>query len=197
MLDGVTGVLLAGGRGTRMGGQDKGLLQLDGKPLIAHGVQRLRPQVAELLISANRHQESYSGFNCRIINDPPQVRFRGPLAGMLAAMNVAQTAYILTAPCDSPYLAPHYAQRMWEGLGSNSTKLSVALHAANWQPVFTLLSVELRDNLAAYLAGNQGGVQRWLRTLHPTLVTFDDCPEMFANFNTPEALANAARGGDR
>jgi molybdopterin-guanine dinucleotide biosynthesis protein A len=186
---GVTGLILAGGRAERMGGRDKGLLPLAGEPLIAHAIRRLRPQVAELLISANRHQDIYRTFGCRVVSDDPGLRFRGPLAGILAAMAVAETPYLLTAPCDAPLLPLDYAQRMRAALERNPAAVSVAVSAGHWQPVFALLPVVLRDDLAAWLATGQGGVGRWLQRHQPAQVVFPDRPSLFRNINTPEDLA--------
>lgn len=185
----MTGVLLAGGRAERMGGRDKGLLPLAGEPLIAHGVRRLRPQVAALLISANRHQDRYGAFGCQVISDAPERRFRGPLAGVLAAMEIAQTPDLLTAPCDSPLLPADYAQRMWAARERENATVSVAFAEDCWQPVFALLPVTLRDDLAEWLTANQGGVGRWLQRHQPARVEFADWPAMFRNVNTPEELA--------
>lgn len=185
----VTGVLLAGGRAERMGGRDKGLLPLAGEPLIAHGVRRLRPQVAELLISANRHLETYQQFGCRLISDGEEGRFRGPLAGMLAALRVAATPYVVTAPCDAPLLPPDYAARMLAALAPRGAVASVAYGEDCWQPVFALIAVELRADLAAWLAAGEGGVGRWLQRHRPVPVEFPDWPEWFRNVNTPEELA--------
>ena len=185
----VTGVLLAGGRAERMGGRDKGLLPLADEPLITHGVRRLRPQVAELLISANRHHDVYRGYGCRVIADDPSLRFRGPLAGVLAALRAAETPYLLTAPCDSPWLPADYAQRMLAALERERVTVSVAYGEGCWQPVFALLPVTLRDDLAAWLAVGEGGAGRWLRRHRPARVEFADRPMLFRNVNTPEELA--------
>ncbi len=188
-LESITGVLLAGGRAERMGGRDKGLLLLAGQPLISYGVRRLRPQVAELFISANRHQEVYQTFGCRVISDDPALRFRGPLAGLLAAMQAARTRYLLTAPCDSPLLPADYAQRMWAELKAQNATVSMGFSEGFWQPVFALLPVALRDDLAEWLAMDRGGVGRWLQQYQPAPVEFADCPAIFCNANTPEQLA--------
>ena len=185
----ITGVLLAGGRAERMGGQDKGLLSLAGAPLIAQGLRRLRPQVAELLISANRHLDRYGAFGYRVIGDPPDCRFRGPLAGILAAMGAARTPWILTAPCDSPFLPPDYAARMWAARNRFGATLSVARNAAGWQPVFALLPVTLYEDLRSWLAQGHGGVGRWLQHYQPAPVDFADWPALFCNVNTPAELA--------
>ena len=185
----VTGVLLAGGRAERMGGRDKGLLPLAGEPLIAHGVRRLQPQVAELLISANRHQEHYQRFGCRVVGDGADERFRGPLAGVLAALRVATTSWVLTAPCDSPLLPSDYAARMLAALERGRATVSAVYGAGCWQPVFALVSVGLRDDLTAWLAAGEGGVGRWLRRHRPIRVEFPNWPALFRNVNTPEELA--------
>jgi molybdopterin-guanine dinucleotide biosynthesis protein A len=142
-----------------------------------------------LLISANRHLETYQRFGCRVISDGTDDRFRGPLAGMLAALRAAPTPYVLTAPCDSPLLPPDYAARMLAALAEAGAVASVACGEGGWQPVFALLSVGLRDDLAAWLATGQGGVGCWLRRHRPVPVEFPDRPEWFRNVNTPEELA--------
>ena len=185
----VTGVLLAGGRAERMSGRDKGLLPLAGEPLIAQGVRRLQPQVAELLISANRHLERYQQFGCRVVGDSAEERFRGPLAGLRAALCAATTPWVLTAPCDSPLLPPDYAARMLAALVEAGTVASVAYGEGCWQPVFALVSVGLRDDLAAWLAAGESGVGRWLQRHRPARVEFPDWPALFRNINTPEELA--------
>ena len=185
----VAGLILAGGRAERMGGQDKGLLPLAGEPLIAHSIRRLQPQVAELLISANRNQAVYQTFGFQVVGDDPELRFRGPLAGILAAMAVAETPYLLTAPCDAPLLPLDYAQRMCVALERESAAVSVAFGEGCWQPVFALLPVTLRDDLADWLATGQGGVGRWLQRYQPARVVFPDRPTLFRNINTPEDLA--------
>lgn len=187
-LTALTGVILAGGRAERMGGRDKGLLPLAGEPLIAHGIRRLQPQVAELLISANRHLEIYQQFGCRVVNDSDS-RFRGPLAGILAALRAAKTPYVLTAPCDSPLLPPDYAQRMWVALERKQATASVGYSAGYWQPVFALLPVHLQDDLADYLAAGEGNAGRWWQRHQPAPVEFPDAPLLFHNINTPDALA--------
>lgn len=185
----VTGVILAGGRAERMGGRDKGLLPLAGEPLIAHGIRRLRPQVAELLISANRNHDAYRTYGCRVVGDDPDGRFRGPLAGMLAALRVAETPYLLTAPCDSPLLPVDYARRMLAALEREQTTVSVAYGEDCWQPVFALLPVALREDLADWLTVGAGGAGRWLHRHRPARVEFADRPMLFRNVNTPEELA--------
>lgn len=184
----LTGVVLAGGRAERMGGHDKGLLPLAGEPLIAHAIRCLQPQVADVLISANRSLETYRQFGYRVVQDDESEQYRGPLAGILAAMRVTKTPYLLTAPCDSPFLPPDYAQRMREALERAHASLAVVFFEGFWQPAFALLPAELRDDLASYLAGGEGNAGRWLRRHQPTPVEFPDGPMLFRNINTPEEL---------
>jgi molybdopterin-guanine dinucleotide biosynthesis protein A len=188
MPNSLTGVILAGGRAERMGRRDKGLLTLAGEPLIAHGIRRLRPQVAELLISANRNQAIYRQFGCRVISDDDN-GFRGPLAGILTALRASKTSYLLVAPCDSPLLPPDYAQRMWAALEREQATASAGYSDGFWQPVFALLPVSLQDDLADYLATGAGNAGRWLQCHRPAAVEFPDRPLLFRNINTPDDLA--------
>jgi len=123
-----------------------------------------------------------------VIGDDPSLRFRGPLAGVLAALRAAETPYVLTAPCDSPWLPVDYAQRMLAALERERATISVAYGEGCWQPVFALLPVTLRDDLAAWLAVGEGGVGRWLHRHRPARVEFADRPMLFRNANTPEEL---------
>ena len=185
----LTGVVLAGGRAERMGGRDKGLLSLAGEPLVAHVIRRLQPQVVEVLIGANRNLDAYRRFGCRVIQDGERERFQGPLAGVLAAMLAAGTRYLLTAPCDSPWLPPDYAQRMRQALERQRADLAVAFFKGFWQPMFALVPVALWDDLASYLAGGEGSATRWLQRHQPAPVEFPDESALFDNVNTPADLS--------
>jgi molybdopterin-guanine dinucleotide biosynthesis protein A len=197
MADGVgplTGVILAGGRAERMGGRDKGLLALAGEPLIAHAIRRLQPQVADVMISANRNLEAYRRFGCRVVQDDEPERHQGPLAGILAAMRATGTPYVLTAPCDSPILPPDYARRMIAALERERAALAVASWGGFLQPVFALLPVALRDDLASYLATGDGNTGRWLCQHQPARAEFPDQLAPFRNVNTPEDLSSLETG---
>lgn len=183
----ITGLILAGGRALRMGGCDKGLLLLAGKPLVAHLIASMQPHVMELLISANRHLHTYAQFNCRVIQDDTAAQFRGPLAGILAGLRAATTPYVLTVPCDAPLLPPDYAQRMWQCLQQGHAELAVGFFEGCWQPVFTLLPVSLHDDLAAYLAKGEGSAGRWLQRHRSVAVEFADSVRVH-NLNTPQDL---------
>ncbi len=186
--DTVTGVLLAGGQGSRMGGQDKGLLPLAGRPLAAHIVTRLRPHVSHLLINANRNTADYATLDAPVVADE-LMGYQGPLAGMLAAMQAATTDWIITVPCDSPLLAADYVMRMTEAADRSHAAIAVARSAGWLQPVFALIACDLAADLHSFLAGGDRKIDRWFERHEPVAVDFDDRPEMFENLNTPEELA--------
>ena len=144
----VLGCILAGGAGRRLGGRDKGLIELDGRPLVEHCRDRLAPQVDAMLVSANRHQAWYRRFVPRVVGDDDNAdgdAMAGPLAGMLAAMRAAPQAMIVCVPCDSPFFPRDLVQRLRAALGTDSRTIAVARTPARLQPVFALF----RPGLAA------------------------------------------------
>ncbi len=193
---GLTGLILAGGRAQRMGGRDKGLLPVHRQPLIAYAIQALAPQVDALLISANRHLDRYRVLGYPVVSDSLGPYF-GPLAGMLAALEAAATPWILSIPCDSPFLPTDYTARMRQALVQQQAELSVAWDGHRLQPVFALLNSDLRDSLRNYLEAGERKIDRWFARHHTATVDFSDRPALFRNINTPEELAAlaAALGG--
>ena len=185
----VTGVILAGGKGRRMGGNDKGLLQYKQQPLITYAINTLKPQVDALLINANRNIEQYQRFNYPVIEDSLD-NFCGPLAGMLSAMKAVDTDYILTAPCDSPNISPQLRQRMMETMLVEQADLAVAHDGERLQPVFCLLPCHLQDELEQHL--EQGGrkIDLWLAQHKMAVVDFSDQAGSFINFNHPEDVSH-------
>ncbi|WP_353190988.1 molybdenum cofactor guanylyltransferase MobA [Pandoraea pnomenusa] len=190
----ITGLVLAGGRGQRMGGRDKGLQSFAGRPLSAHVVERLRPQVAALLISANRNRDAYAALGAEVVSDETQ-DFAGPLAGMLAGLRAACTDYVLTVPCDSPYLPDDLGERLAISLtcapGDDTTQPPrLAAYAATAQgphPVFALLHRSLAEDLAATLAAGEHRVRAWLARHKAVQVHFGD-ERPFYNINTLDDL---------
>jgi len=189
----ITGLILAGGRGQRMGGRDKGLQIFAGRPLAEHVAERLRPQVGTLLISANRNRDAYAAICAEVISDETQ-DFAGPLAGMLAGLRVACTDYVLTAPCDSPYLPEDLGEQLAAALSASladaAASPSLAAYAATAQgphPVFALLHRCLADDLAATLAAGEHRVRAWLARHKAVQVHFDD-ERPFYNVNTLDDL---------
>ncbi|MFG6415285.1 molybdenum cofactor guanylyltransferase MobA [Roseateles sp. DC23W] len=178
-------LILAGGRGSRMGGVDKGLQLLDGRPLVAHVAERLAPQADQLAISANRNLDTYAALGHDVRVDPPGLEFAGPLAGMLAGLDALPgDAWLLTAPCDCPHLPLDLAERLRAAAEPHG--LSFA-QAAREHPTHALLHARLREPLAAYLRKGGRAVLRWMRSQPHGVAWFDD-ERAFANFNHMEDL---------
>ena len=159
-LDDVTGLLLAGGRATRMGGRDKGLIELAGRPLAAHVLAQLAPQVHTVLINANRHGPDYEALGAPVVADPIE-GFLGPLAGVLAGLEVAVTPLVATLPCDSPFLPDDLVRRLHRGLGAASADIAVAHDGERRQPVFMLLRTGLAPNLRRWLDAGGRKIDAW------------------------------------
>ncbi|WP_061535213.1 molybdenum cofactor guanylyltransferase MobA [Collimonas arenae] len=188
----ITGLILAGGRGTRMGGVDKGLVLLDGKPMAAHVIARLTPQVNSLLINANRNQGAYAAFGWPVWPDE-QPDFAGPLAGLQAGLQHCATPYLATAPCDSPFLPQDLVSRLAQSLQDADADLAVAAtldpetEAVQPQPVFMLLKTTLLTDLNDYLRGGGRKMETWYRRLNYCETLFSDT-EAFRNINTRQQL---------
>jgi molybdopterin-guanine dinucleotide biosynthesis protein A len=188
----ITGLVLAGGQGRRMGGQDKGLQMLHGRPLVAHALQALASQVNGLMISANRNLEVYRALGHPVWPDdlPDQP---GPLAGLLCGLSHCPTPWLASVPCDSPCLPADLVAGLAEALHSQSADLAmVTVRArpdapASPQPVFTLLHRALADSIANSLAQGQRSVLGWARQHRVAWAEFTDV-RAFANANTLDDL---------
>jgi len=189
----VTGLILAGGQGRRMGGVDKGLKTFQGKPLVQHVIERLRPQVAALLINANQNLDVYARFGHPVFADDIG-GFAGPLAGLQAGLTRAQTPLLATAPCDSPLLPADLVDRLYGALVSKAAQLAVAMTGDQPHPVFTLCRREVLHSLDLYLAGGGRKIDAWYASLDVVEVPFDDEAEAFANINTLEELDVFGKG---
>ncbi len=183
----ITGVILAGGRGRRLGGADKGLVPLRGRPLVEYVIEALRPQVVPMLISANRNRETYAAYGIPVVVDTVDEYF-GPLAGMLAAMRAATTEFILTVPCDSPAPPPDLAARLGAVVAQARTDVCVVSVGGRMQPVFALLRRACADRLQEYLASGGREVGEWMRREHAAVADFSDQADAFANINTAAEL---------
>ena len=181
----VTGLILAGGHGRRMGGVDKGLTSLRGRPLIAWVLERLAPQVGELFINANQNLDQYRALGYPVVSDEIG-GFAGPLAGLQAGMRAARTAFVLTCPCDSPFLPMDLATRLFAAL--NGADLAVVKTGIWHQPVFALVRTALLPNLTAFLEKGGRKIDAWYATLKFVEVVFDDEEAAFSNINTPDEL---------
>jgi molybdopterin-guanine dinucleotide biosynthesis protein A len=188
----ITGVILAGGRGSRLGGVDKGLVQLHGRPLVEYVIDALRPQVGALLISANRNRDVYASYGYPVIADV-MGDYDGPLAGMLSAMRAAGTAYILTTPCDAPSIPADLARRLAAALVRENAVASTVSFQGRLQPVFALLRCTLAGDLENFLKQGERGTGEWLRRHEAVQVDFSNEAEVFANINTPEELQDRQR----
>ena len=187
----ITGLILAGGQGSRMGGSDKGLVLFDDKPMIVHAIERLAPQVGPLIINANRNADIYAGFGFPIVADatnPQNEAFAGPLAGLLAGLRAATTDWVLTVPCDSPSFPLDLAQRLLAAQADNGCgDLFVAQTPVQSHPVFMLVHRELTAVLEAFLNSGERKMGFWQKQNGATFVDFPD-EAAFANLNTPEEL---------
>ena len=195
--DELTGVVLAGGQGTRMGGLDKGLQLLHGVPLAAHVLQRLRPQVAGLLISANRNLDQYRQLGAVVVTDHSTLS-QGPLAGLLAAMRAAPTAYVLCSPCDVPMVPLTLAQSLQAACVATGAPLAYAVTQARdgsqqRHPACALVACALADDLAAYLAGGERKVGAWYARHNAAEACFAD-EHAFYNINSLQELNSLERG---
>ena len=181
----ITGIVLAGGQGRRRGGVDKGLQLLNGRPMIAHVIERLAPQVEDIVINANQNREAYAAFGHPVVPDAIE-GYAGPLAGLHAGLQAATQALVVTVPCDSPFLPADLVARLASALGDND--LAVAKTGAQAHPVFALVRRTLLAHLAAYLAGGGRKIDAWYASLKVVEVAFDDEADAFSNINTREEL---------
>ena len=184
----ITGLLLAGGRARRMGGEDKGLLPLAGLPLAAWALKSLSVQVDHLLISANRNHQRYRELGAEVISDTLG-DFSGPLAGFAAGLGQIRTPWLVTVPCDSPLVVPDYVSRLWAAIEPGGIDAVVAHDGNRLQPVFSLLRRGVLGDLEAFLDLGERKIDLWLERLSWRIVDFSDAPDMFLNVNTPEDLA--------
>ncbi len=184
----ITGVILAGGEARRMGGGDKGLVELCGKPLIEHALAALSPQVDTLIINANRNRERYAAYGYPVVADGRR-GFQGPLAGMLSCLEAAQTEFLVTVPCDSPLLPDDLIARLFRQLSAGQADISVAHNGARMQPVFALMSTSLAPSMQAFLDRGERKIDRWFEQHRLAITDFSDQPDCFRNANTPAELA--------
>jgi molybdopterin-guanine dinucleotide biosynthesis protein A len=184
-MTGVSGIVLAGGLGRRMGGVDKGLQPLRGRPMVARVIERLAPQVEEIIINANQNLDAYRAFGT-VVSDEIS-GFAGPLAGLHAGMKAARNDLVVTVPCDSPFLPSDLVSRLENSLKEND--LAVAKTGDQAHPVFALVRRRCLQNLEKFLAGGGRKIDAWYGALKHVEVAFDDEADAFRNINTREELA--------
>jgi molybdopterin-guanine dinucleotide biosynthesis protein A len=185
---GITGLVLAGGKGSRMDGVDKGLVLFNGKAMVEHVLERLAPQVDQILISANREIAQYQAMGHQVIQDDIS-GFAGPLAGLQRGLQVAESSYVLTAPCDSPLLPANLAERLMNSLIKHDADLAVVKTGRQTQPVFCLYRTSVLPSLVQYLQNGGRKVEEWQNSLESISVSFSDNAKAFSNINTREELA--------
>ncbi len=183
LKDDITGLILAGGRARRMGGIDKGLVELGSKPMISHVLERLTPQVGRVMINANRNLDTYQEWTQTVIRDSTG-EYDGPLAGMASGLEVTTTRYMLTCPCDSPLLADDLAVRMYKRSLESKAEVAVASDGCRLHPVFLLIHRNLLPSILAFLETGERKIDKWFEQHNFCVVDFADKPESFLNVNT-------------
>ena len=197
----ITGIILAGGRGSRMGGVDKGLQLFNGTPLIQHAIDRLRPQVGQLLINANRHLAIYQALGLPVLVDD-LADFAGPLAGFLVGLTHCQSPYLATVPCDTPCFPTDLIDRLAKALVSADADIAMASSpdasgVLCHQPVFCLLKRELLASLQAFTSDGGRKIGAWAAQHALVRVPFNlahDRPDAFYNANTSADLIQLEAG---
>ena len=188
--DGLTGALLAGGRGQRMGGRDKGLVRVAGRFMIEHSILRFKPQVDRLVIVANRNLPTYRSLGYPVLNDE-LTGYAGPLAGIAAALADCTSSHLAVAPCDSPFMPVDLIDRLSRGLAQADGEISVACTAERMQPVFALISAGLAASLNDYLDAGGRKIDAWYAQHRLVRVDFSNEDDTFMNINTPQQQAAA------
>jgi molybdopterin-guanine dinucleotide biosynthesis protein A len=191
----ITGLVLAGGRGSRMGGVDKGLQNHHGVPLALHALLRLQPQVGQTMINANRNLGAYESMGVPVWPDA-QADYPGPLAGMLVGLERCETPYLVTVPCDTPNFPLDLVERLARALDTEDADIAMAATREDGkvvpQPVFCLLKATLLESLVKYLHAGQRKIDRWTALHRVATVVFDDA-SAFDNANTSEELQRLQR----
>ncbi len=190
----ITAVILAGGKGRRLGGEDKGLLEFNGRPLVATLIEQLQQQSVAIVINANRNVTQYASWGYPVIADRLE-DFQGPLAGFASAMAAVDTDFILTLPCDGPHLSEDYVTRFIDNQARSGASILVAHDGERLQPVHALIRVDLLPDLQDFLAAGERKIDRWYARHAFGETDFSDSAEMFRNINTPadrQSLAGEA-----
>ena len=188
----ITAVILAGGLARRMSGQDKGLIEINGRPMIEHIIDALAPQVGSILINANRNLDRYRRYAYPVIEDT-MGEFYGPLVGMASGMQATTTDYLLSVPCDSPFIPPVLAERLFRELQDKQADISVAHDSTRMQPVFALLRKTLLPSLMTYLEDGGRKIDTWYAEHKLARTDFSDWPDAFININTPQDKGDVER----
>jgi molybdopterin molybdotransferase len=188
----ITGLILAGGRSSRMGGNDKALMRFKEKRLIDHVFERLAPQVGGVVINVNQNHEQYKSFGVRVVSDAIGT-YAGPLAGLHAGLSVSRRPYLMSVPCDSPFFPDNLVERMFDALQNSAAQIAVAMTGEQPHPVFALARRSVLEHLTDFLKGGGRKIDEWYDTLKVVHVEFED-EAQFGNINTPEELQAYEQG---
>lgn len=188
VANGVGAVVLAGGLARRMGGNDKGLIQLAGRPMLEHVIDAIRPFTDDIVINANRNADRYMAYGLPVVADA-HADHPGPLAGLAAGINALKTPLIFMCPCDSPFIAAELLQALVDGLGD--ADIAVPHDGERLQPVFALVRRECAESLLAFLASGERKIDRWYAGEHCVTVEARKFEPCFRNINTADELAAA------
>ena len=197
----ITGVILAGGRGSRMGGVDKGMQNFNGIPLALHTLMRLSPQVGDIMINANRNLGAYESFGVPVWPDVLS-DYAGPLAGFLTALERCETPWLVTVPCDTPLFPGDLVERLARAADEQGAEIAMAAAReedgqVRTQPVFCLLRLDLLESLVQFTQGGGRKIDAWTGRHNTAIVTFDapgDAPQAFFNANTLAELHRLEQG---
>lgn len=190
----VTAAILAGGKGRRLGGADKGLMEFAGKPMIEHILAGIRPQCDAICINANRNQDRYAQYGYPVLHDV-LADFQGPLAGFSTALAHAEPGLVATLPCDTPHLPADLVQRLWQQMDAEQADIAVAHDGTRLQPIYALIKTDMADSLHRYLAAGDRKIDLWYAQNNSTTVDFADVQAQFQNINTPEDRQQLEQGG--
>ena len=193
----ITGLILAGGRGSRMGGVDKGLQNHDGVPLAMHALMRLGPQVGQIMVNANRNLGAYESMGAPVWPDT-LADYAGPLAGILTGLERCETPYLVSVPCDSPLFPLDLVARLAQALEAAGAEIAMAATLENGvlqvQPVFCLMKAEVMESLVRFTHSGQRKIDKWTALHRCVEVAFDDA-QAFANANTADELHRLGEKG--
>lgn len=189
----ISGLILCGGRGSRMRGCDKGWIEYDGVPMIERVIDRLASQVDELLINANRNIVRYRQYNQPIVEDIIE-GYQGPLVGILSGMNVCKNEFLVCVPCDCPFFPRDLVARMVGVQHSTGADIVSVNDGNRIHPVFALLNTNLKRSLHDYLLSGQRKIDLWYQQHDYRLVEYNDAAQCFININTPEQLRQLHEG---
>jgi len=181
----VTGVILCGGRGSRVGGRDKGLIPVAGRPLIEHVLERVQPQVERVIINANRSLDAYRAYGLPVIPDLGP-GFLGPLAGILASMDDCRTPWLFCAPCDAPEIPRNLVARLHDTATAQGAEICCVHDGRRLQPVFCLYSVATRGSLNEYLESGERKIDRFFLRHRFATLELPGNDGAFLNLNSPE-----------